>query len=443
MTIQKSLRSAIRGRTAEAIARDLEAAIREGRFDAGARLPSVRGLAELLRVSPTTVSAAYRGLRVRGLIAGDRRRGTSVRGRPALRTVAAPTLPPHLLDLATGNPDPALLAPLAAVLGKIEPPPHLYADSHDLPALRELAVASFGADRIPADHLAIVSGGLDGIERALIAHLRPGDRVGIEDPGFSNVIDLVTALGLEVVPIAIDERGILPAALEASLAGLDALVVTPRAQNPTGAAFDAERARALRRILRARPELLVIEDDHAGAVAGAPMHTLCDGERERWAVVRSTSKTHAPDLRLALLAGDGETVARVAGRQRVGLRWVSQLLQRVVVELESDPASHRRVAAAARAYAERRGALVAALAERGIAAFGRSGMNVWIPVPEETATVQALAAAGYAVSAGERFRIRSGPAIRITISRLPPKQAGPLADAIAAALSTGARSAPV
>jgi DNA-binding transcriptional MocR family regulator len=443
VTIQKSIRSAIRGRSADAIARDLEAAIREGRFDAGARLPSVRGLAELLHVSPTTVAAAYRALRVRGLIAGDRRRGTSVRGRPALRTVAAPPLPPHLLDLATGNPDPALLAPLAAVLRKVEPPLHLYADSHELPALRELAVAAFEADGIPAEHLAVVSGGLDGIERALTAHLRPGDRVGIEDPGFSNVIDLVTALGLQVVPIAIDERGIRPDALETSLASLDAIVVTPRAQNPTGAAHDAERARALRRVLRARPELLVIEDDHAGAVAGAPMQTLCDRDRERWTVVRSTSKTHAPDLRLALLVGDGETVARVAGRQRVGLRWVSQLLQRVVVELESDPASHRRVAAAARAYAERRAALIAALAGHGIEALGASGMNVWVPVPEETATVQALAAAGYAVSAGERFRIRSGPAIRITISRLAPEQAEPLARAVAHVLSSRGRSAAV
>jgi DNA-binding transcriptional MocR family regulator len=442
VTIQKSLRTSIRGRSAEAIARELEAGIREGRFGAGAKLPSVRGLADALGVSPTTIAAAYRSLRARGLVAGDRRRGTSVRGRPPLRTAAAPPLPPHLLDLATGNPDPALLAPLGAVLQRIDAPLHLYAESHELPELRALAADAFEADGVPAEHLAVVSGALDGIERALTAHLRPGDRVGIEDPGFSNAIDLVTALGLVVAPIPIDERGLLPDALSASLADLQAVIVTPRAQNPTGAAIDAERARALRRVLRAAPDLLVIEDDHAGVVAGTPMHTLVGG-RARWTVVRSTSKTHGPDLRLAVLAGDGETVARVAGRQRVGFRWVSHLLQRIVVEIESDPATRRRVAAAARAYTERRTALVAALAARGIRAFGASGMNVWVPVPEEIAVVQSLAASGIAVAAGERFRLRTGPAIRITISRLAPRRAAAVADAVAQALSAEGRSAAV
>lgn len=454
--IQKSLVAAIRGHAggdagggvadvggAEGIARACEAAIREGHLAPGDRLPPVRGLAAALAVSPTTVAAAYRGLRRRGLIVGDGRRGTSVRGRPALRTPMAPTRIDDAIDLASGNPDPTWLAPLAPILARLDAPPHLYAEAHELPALREIAVRSFAADSIPSEHLVVVSGALDGIERVLSAQLRPGDRVGIEDPGFSNVIDLVAALGLEAVPIALDDRGITPAALAAALPGIDALIVTPRAQNPTGAALDAERARALRRVLRAHPELLVIEDDHAGAVAGAPACTLWERGRTRWAVVRSTSKTHGPDLRLALLVGDRETLARVAGRQRIGFRWVSHLLQRIVVELETDPASRRRVREAARAYAARRRALLAALAAHGIEAHGASGLNVWIPVPEETALVQSLAQAGFAVSAGERFRLRSGPAIRVTIARMPLAQARPLADAIAARLGVAERSAAV
>jgi DNA-binding transcriptional MocR family regulator len=441
--IQKGIASAIRGRSALEIARDLESAIRDGRVAPGDRLPAVRALANALEVSPTTVNAAYRSLRGRGLVAGAGRRGTSVRGRPALRTALVMPVPAGAIDLATGNPDPARLAPLARVLQRIDAPPHLYGEQHELPALRELLVNSFAADGIPAGHLAVVSGALDGIERVLGAQLRPGDRIGVEDPGFSNVLDLVAALGLEVVPVAIDDRGILPAALAAALdAGIAALIVTPRAQNPTGAALDADRARALRRVLRPRPELLVVEDDHAGAIAGAEVQTLWERGRERWAVVRSTSKTHGPDLRLAALAGDPETMARVAGRQRIGFRWVSHLLQRIVFELESDAASLRRVQRAARAYAERREALVAALGARGIAAQGRSGLNVWVPVPEEVPVVQSLAASGFAVSAGERFRLHAGPAIRVTISTLAPARAPVLADAIAASLGSRGRSAP-
>jgi DNA-binding transcriptional MocR family regulator len=439
--IQKSITSAIRGRAAQEIARDLESAIRDGRVAPGDRLPPVRGLADALGVSPTTVNAAYRALRGRGLVSGAGRRGTSVRGRPPLRTALAAPVPEGAIDLATGNPDPELLAPLAGALAKIDPRPHLYAEDHELPALRAIFEKSFAADGIPSDHLAVVSGGLDGIERVLTAHLRPGDRIGIEDPGFSNVLDLVAALGLEVVPIAIDDRGFVPAALEAARdAGIAALIATPRAQNPTGAAFDAERAKALRRLLRAAPDLLVLEDDHAAEVAGAPLHTLWERGRERWAVVRSTSKTHGPDLRLAAIAGDRETVARVAGRQRIGFRWVSHLLQRIVVELETDAASRRRVQRAARTYAERRDALLVALRAHGIEASGRSGLNVWIPVPEEVPVVQSLLRAGFAVSAGERFRLRAGPAIRVTIATLASTQAPHLANAIAGALSPGRRS---
>src|SRR5262249_55038424 len=267
--------AAISGARAAEIARSIEAAIGAGQLAPGEKLPPVRALAARLGVSPATVNAAYRALRGRGLLAAAGRRGTAVRARPALRTALAPVVPVGALDLATGNPDPALLAPLRRALGRIDAAPHLYAEEHQLPALRSLARREFAADGVPAEHLAVVSGALDGIARVLEAHLRPGDRLAVEDPGFSNVLGLVAALGLEVVPVALDDRGMLPDALEGALArGVRALIATPRAQNPTGAAFDAARAAALRRVLRPQPQLLVVEDDHAGAVAGAPAYTL-------------------------------------------------------------------------------------------------------------------------------------------------------------------------
>ncbi|MDJ0868258.1 MAG: aminotransferase class I/II-fold pyridoxal phosphate-dependent enzyme [Myxococcota bacterium] len=430
------------GAGAAAIAADVEARIRDGQLAAGERLPTVRALAAELGVSPATVSAAYRRLRRRGLLVGEGRRGTSVRPAPALRTAVSARLPRGALDLATGNPDPELLPPLGPALRRIEAAHHLYADSHALPALQRRAARQLAADGIPSDHLTVVSGALDGMERVLEAHLRPGDAVALEDPGFSNVIDLVAALGLEPLPVALDDRGLLPEALAAALAaGARALVATPRAQNPTGAAFDAPRARALRRVLQDHPQVLLVEDDHAGIVSGAAAFSLADSRRERWAVVRSVSKMLGPDLRLALLAGDADTVARVEGRQRIGFRWVSHLLQRLVVALEADRATAGRLRRAARTYAARRDALLGALAARGIEASGRSGLNVWVPVPAETPVVQALAAAGYAVAAGERFRIQAPPAVRITTAALDPARAPDLAEALAAALGAGSRSA--
>jgi DNA-binding transcriptional MocR family regulator len=241
------------------------------------------------------------------------------------------------------------------------------------------------------------------------------------------VLDLLHMLSLVAVPVPLDDEGLLPSELRRVVRSAQALIVTPRAQNPTGAALTPRRARELRAILSARHDLVLIEDDHAGVIAGADYVSLIDRSRERWAVVRSVSKSLGPDLRVALLAADAQTHARVEGRQTLGVRWVSHILQRLVVSLWRDRAPAR----AGRVYAERRNALLRELRARGIAAHGASGLNVWIPVSEESATVQALLHAGWAVKAGERYRIASPPAIRVTITSLESADAARFAEDLA------------
>lgn len=431
----------ITGRNAVEIAASVEAAVRDGAIGPGAQLPTVRGLASRLRVSPTTVAAAYRSLRQRGMLVAAGRRGSAVSHHPPVGARAAQVVPGHALDLASGNPDPELLPPLGPALRAIDASPVLYGGAVAEPELVRLAKKALAADGVPVESVTIVSGALDGIERALVAWLRPGDKVAVEDPGFPAVFHLLSALGLVAVPVGVDDSGPVTRDVERAVrSGAGALIVTTRAQNPFGSALDERRARELRAALKAHPELFVLEDDHGGAVAGAPARTLCGGGVERWAVVRSVSKSLGPDLRLAFLAGDAATVARVEGRLSLGIRWVSHLLQRTVAALLGDREVARSLREAERTYTERRQALLDALAARGIPAFGRSGMNVWVPVADEDGAAAALLAAGYAVSTGGRFRIKSAPALRITTAALPAAEAEAVADALAAALRPAGRS---
>ena len=349
-------------------------------------------------------------------------------------------MPDGVRDLASGNPNPALLPNLAPVLHRIEPPRQLYGGDPADPKLLELARAELGRDGIAAEDLVVVSGALDGIERALAAQLRPGDVVAVEDPGFAGLFHLLRALGLALRPVAIDARGMIPAALDQALGqGAAAVVLNPRGQNPTGASLDPERAAALRDVLDRHSDAMVLEDDHLGPIAGAPRLTLTAG-RSRWAAARSLAKSLGPDLRLAVLAGDAETISRVRGRQAVGPGWVSHLLQRTAATLWEDPKVARGLERATEIYTECREAFVAALAEHGIEVEAPTGLNVWIPVSDETSVVQALQADGWAVMPGAPFRLQAEPAIRVTISSLKPSESPALAGAFASALRPSQRT---
>ncbi|MET8753647.1 aminotransferase class I/II-fold pyridoxal phosphate-dependent enzyme [Streptomyces sp. NPDC004667] len=434
------------GRRASDIAASIETGVGCGALAPGALLPPMRELAGELGVNPNTVAAAYRTLRERGVIETDGRRGSRVRARPATapRDTLRMTVPDGVRDVTEGNPDvsllPSLDAALAAAARWYAQAPALYGQDPVLPDLARIARADLDADGVPAGPVAVTSGALDAIERVLAAHLRPGDAVAVEDPGWGAMLDLVPALGLRALPVAVDDEGPVPAAVARALAeGARALVVTARAQNPTGAAISAVRARELRELLAGHPGVLVIDDDHGHGIVDVPLCPL-GGVTRHWALVRSTAKAYGPDLRLAVLTGDAVTLDRVRGRQRLGPGWVSRLLQRAVVELWTSGAVDRR--AVARSYGLRRDGLIAALAERGVRAHGRSGINVWVPVADETAVVTRLLTAGWAVTAGARFRVEAGPGVRITVSGLSPAEVGPLADAVAAAVrpAPGGRS---
>ena len=411
-----------------AIAGAVEGAIAAGRLGPEERLPTVRDLAADLQVSPATVASAYRALKQRGLIAASGRRGTVVAPQPPLRVRRGRTLPPGTQDLASGNPDPALLPPLDGVFARLDPEHKLYGGPAKLPQLVDLAADDFAADGVHGE-IAILGGALDGIERALQTQLLPGDRVAVEDPCWPRINDLLLALGFVLEPVAVDRAGIVPEDLEHALQrGARAVIATPRGQNPTGAALSATRGRELRSVLARRPDVLVLEDDYVAAVAGAP-YVPVHGTTDRWAVIRSMSKVLGPDLRVALAAGDPLTISRIEGRQLLGPGWVSHVLQQVVARLLATASTHRLLARAERVYAERRAALVDALGDHGIEAHGDSGLGVWIPLPEEAATVQLLLERGWAVSPGERYRFRSEPGVRVTTTALEPNEARELAAA--------------
>lgn len=426
--------------TAKGLAAAVSRAVRDGVLAPGDRLPPIRELAHQLALSPTTVSAAWGLLTRAGTLRTAGRRGTLVadtsapragRYRQALEHPAA-----FPLDLSTGVPDEELLPGLSAALQALTTAgtPHSYLDDPVLPELRDALLASWPYDP-PA--LTVVDGAMDGLELVLRSRVQYGDRVVVEHPGFPPLLDLLEAVGAEVVGVPLDTAGLVPAALAAAVVEpVAAVVLQPRAQNPTGVSMTPARARALADLLRGR-DVLVVEDDSASALGGPAPATLAAHLPDQVVHLRSYSKSHGPDLRLAALSGPAAVLDEIRHVRQLGQGWSSRLLQRILLHLLTEPGSRAEVDAAREAYAARRTAFVGALAAEGVEVGGSEGLNVWVPVHDEAAALVRLAGQGIGVAAGSPFQVLPDAAhVRVTCG-LVREDLPAVAAAVAAAARTG------
>ncbi|MFF5517063.1 aminotransferase class I/II-fold pyridoxal phosphate-dependent enzyme [Streptomyces coeruleorubidus] len=430
----------IRGTTAAEIAGSVRDQVAAGELVPHSSLPPVRALAAELGVNRNTVALAYRRLVEAGVAETRGRGGTVIAAVPQLAREGVAVGGDHV-DLASGNPDPQLLPDILAAARRGEYSQPLYGVPANDAGLDAWARADFAEDIDHPFRTLVTHGAVDATERLLNAHLTRGDLVAIEDPCFLASIGTLRLNGYRSAPVRVDGAGMRPDALRAALqAGARAVVCTPRAHNPTGASLTEKRAADLRTILAEHPQVLVIEDDHFSAVSGRPYHRVTPPSSARWALVRSVSKFLGPDLRLALVASDAETAARLEARLSAGTTWVSRLLQHITRELLLDPRVHELHERAREVYALRSGLLVERLHAHGIdVPYRPDGLNVWVELDvDPRAAVAALARRGWAVRPGHLFAPDPAAhqgAIRVTASTITEPQADAFAAELAAVVA--------
>src|SRR5262245_31376298 len=214
---------------------------------------------------------------------------------------------------------------------------------------------------------------------------------------------------MEPVGLQLDAQGVLPESLDHALSGgCRAALLTPYAQNPTGSAWTPERFTELARVIKAYPAVLTVEDDYLSPFL-SHSDRLGTTDRKHWAVIRSLSKCLGPDLRFAYFCGSPDVVQAVRGIRSFTSRWVSRIIQNCVLRVLSDTSSDILFEEARKAYSQRQKSLVDALKTQNISAFGATGINVWIPVPNEDTFSLALYKLGWAVRTGSMFRLGSPP----------------------------------
>jgi DNA-binding transcriptional MocR family regulator len=438
--------AAVDDRSARGIAAAVSRLVTSGDLPVGSRLPTVRDVARELGVSPTTVSEAWRSLSRAGAIQTRGRSGSFVTApvlpRRRLRYARLSGLLPGVeRDYSTGVPDHDLLPGVTESLRRIGNArlTTSYLDAAVLPPLERVLRQRWP---YPPDQLTVVDGALDALDRVTATVVRFGDRVLVENPAFPPVLDLLQAVGATVIGVPVDEQGMCPDALGRALRTYDpvAVYLQPRAHNPTGVSMTARRAGELADALAAYPQVTVVEDDHAGDIATAPPVSLGTRLPHRTVHVAGFSKSHGPDLRLAALAGPAPVVTAINDRRLLGPGWSSRLLQAVLVDLLTDAGAIAQVARAREVYAERRTALLTALAAQGADATAADGINLWLTVADQQMAMLALAAHGIAVAPGAPFEVTGLGAdhVRVTVG-LVRDDFGSLAEILASAAGATVR----
>ncbi|SMG12019.1 aminotransferase class I/II-fold pyridoxal phosphate-dependent enzyme [Paraburkholderia susongensis] len=425
----KLTREEIREGKADSIRRAIERAILDERLKPGDALPTVRSLAEDLGINKNTVVAAYRQLQQAGLVTADGRRGSTVFAQASSRQDrgASARDSRQTLSVRDGNPDIEFLpdeAEIRNALGRMTVAHHLYGERRNFGPFLDWATERFAADHVDVPHGVFVSAGaLDLVERALSAFgLEPGDRVAVEDPSYMTLLALARSMGFQLLPLELDQNGIVPASLRGALKrGAKAVLTCSRSQNPTGIATSKSRAAELKRVAGSAGEVLFIDDDHSNLLELAPYYAW-HTDAPRWLTVRSLSKLLGPDFRIAVSTGDAETIAQLESRQSVGMGWISTFLQRLAFELLTSASVQKKITAAGLAYRDRYQSLQAALKKKGFKVTGSAGLNLWIPIQNETEVAERLFDAGWLVCPGREFCVTEQPGIRVTSSRMTTQQ---------------------
>jgi GntR family transcriptional regulator/MocR family aminotransferase len=354
----------------------LRQAIRDSTLRPGARLPSTRDLARELSISRPIVVDAYAQLAGEGYL--ELRPGT----RPRVTGCAGPCHPPTtrrsdpapapLYDFRPGSPDlssfprPAWLRSLREALGSMREADFGYTEPHGSEVLRLALRDYLGRVRgVVADaaRVVVTSGWCQGRTLLWQAMASLGARrVAIEDPCHDEVRMLAANAALELVPVPVDGEGLRVDALER--AAVDAVLVTPAHQYPTGAVLSGARRGALLEWLR-RNRALAIEDDYDAEFRydRAPVGALQGMDPERIVYAGTASKTLAPAMRLGWMVLPPQLVDAVQRQQRLTDFGVSRIEQHAFADFLTRGELDRHLRRMRARYRARRDALVEALSE--------------------------------------------------------------------------------
>jgi DNA-binding transcriptional MocR family regulator len=400
------------------LADGLRMLIVDGRLPVGAQLPSERALADALRVSRTTVTAAYTQMRDDGYLNG--RRGA--RSTTALPLTAAPAHPrePTSVNLAAAT----LAAPAAAVSQAFaeaaqEVIPYLHDIGVELtgvPPLRAAIAERYCARGLPTDpdEIIVTTGALHAIGLILATYTQPGDRVLVEQPTYHGALSAMGTRGIRPVPVAMTQEGWELDAVDAAVRQLSPSLayLIPDNHNPTGMTMPpAQRKRLAQIIAETRTRTIIdetITDMWLDEEMPAPFAASMTSRRDLLLTVGSMSKSCWGGLRIGWIRAERSTLTTIAALRPaidMGTAIVEQLAAARLLGIADEFLPERRD------LLRSRRALLLELLDEHLPDWqpnpGKGGLSLWVrlPAPMSSALSAAASRMGLEIPPGPRFGV--------------------------------------
>lgn len=411
--------SAHSGPAYQGLADGLRMLIVDGRVPVGAQLPSERALADALRVSRTTVTAAYSQMRDDGYLNG-RRGARSTTALPVASPGAATPSVPTAVNLAA-----ATFAAPAAITSRA----FAHAAEHVTPYLHDIGIELTGvaplraalAERYTArglptdpDEIMVTTGALHAIGLILATYSQPGDRALVEQPTYHGALSAMASRGIRPVPVAVSSTGWDVDAVDAALRQLNpslAYFIVDN-HNPTGLTLPETGRRDLARVIAdTRTRTIVdetITDMWLDRPVPAPLAASLTTRRDLVLTVGSMSKSFWGGLRIGWIRAERATLATIAALRPsvdMGTPIVEQLAAARLLASEDEVLSERR-----EILRSRRDLLLDLLGDLlpdWQPLPGTGGMSLWIrlPAPMSSALSAAASRMGLEIPPGPRFGV--------------------------------------
>lgn len=393
------------------LADEIAAAIARGALRVGDKLPTHRALSWKLSCTVGTITRAYAEAQERGLIDAAVGRGTFVKAPSSVLHPAndrGDFLSSQLnalssLSVTQADQDEADIfmradfPPVGAEVGALKESlvrlmqspmlleattyqPYIGHSRHRASGVIWSQMRGVEAD---LDRVVVTLGGNNGVMSALAALTRAGDAIGVEALTYPGIKALATLLGVDLVPMALDEDGLIPDALEevCKNTAIKAVYLNPTLHNPTNTTMSDKRRREVAAILE-RHGIPLLEDDIYGPLAKDAPKALCSYlSPDLGYYVTAVSKALAPGLRVGYVVGPTGSANRIASAMRSSNWMASPITAEIASDWIETGASAKIMASHQKELAARTQAIRAQFPEL-IGDTPEIAMHSWVPLPD-------------------------------------------------------------